>query len=152
MNRETDGSNYVMVVDDDPVIVEMTTIVLEGEGYVVHSFTDPKEVVKAIEAGEEVDVVLSDYNMGKVNGAQLSEQVAELIPKIPIILMSASASDLARIGHVERLLSEGTVYAALGKPFDIGKLAEVVANALAERPISYARRATFMQEPVLVPV
>lgn len=82
-------SEYVLVVDDEPMIRRFATRVLREEGFGVHEAADGAEALELIRHGvADVDIVLSDIVMPRVNGVQLLQSLSTLRPDLPVILMS----------------------------------------------------------------
>lgn len=84
----------ILVVDDQPEILENLALVLEAEGYHVVTAADGLEALKALEA-TAVDLILADIAMPRLNGYQLYERVREN-PEwvaIPFLFLTARAMD-----------------------------------------------------------
>ncbi len=88
MNREMD--NTILVVDDDPYVLESVTALLMQCGYSVVSCGNAEEAMARLrEIG--VDAVLTDINMPGITGIELLEIIHDLNPDVPVILMTAYA-------------------------------------------------------------
>lgn len=102
----------VYVVDDSADICEILTVILEGDGFTVESFTNPLLALKKIEV-QVPDAVLTDYKMPEMSGMQLIDSIEEMKLNIPILLIS---------GHLSKeLLLEGMgkgVFNYIEKPFE----------------------------------
>jgi len=62
----------IFIVDDDALLVEYATTVLEAAGYTVQHFSDPKDVLRAMQkANPKPAVLVTDYDMGEINGLEL---------------------------------------------------------------------------------
>ncbi len=107
----------VLVVDDDPAIVEVVEQVLIEEGFDVHHAHDGREALFKIEQGVP-DVVLSDIGLPVLDGVALTFALRKSGNLIPIVLMSAVYSDVDLPGV--RFVS---------KPFDVDHLISVVKRA-----------------------
>ncbi len=59
----------VVLVDDEPAILETLSLILSAAGYEVQTFLNPLPALKAIEAG--CDCVITDYHMPEMSGAEL---------------------------------------------------------------------------------
>lgn len=82
-------SEYVLVVDDEPVVRRFAERVLHQAGFGVHQATDGAEALELIRAGLATPaVVLSDIMMPRMNGVELLESLSTLRPDLPVILMS----------------------------------------------------------------
>jgi len=95
-------AEHVLVVDDEPMIRRFAGRVLSEEGFRVYEAADGAEALELIHAGTpDLEVVLSDIVMPRLNGVQLLETLSSLRPDLPVILMSGFATaDLAERGIV----------------------------------------------------
>ncbi len=82
----------VIVVEDDLDVAEYTKTILENKlGCTVLVFSDPRNVRDAF-ADFAPDVVITDIEMPGMSGLELIEQLREVEPGIPVIVMTAHAS------------------------------------------------------------
>ncbi|MCW8883781.1 MAG: sigma-54 dependent transcriptional regulator [Motiliproteus sp.] len=112
----------VLVVEDDSDLREALCDTLELEGY---SFLQAEsgEAALSLLAEQAVDMVVSDVNMGGMDGHELLKQINQLYPCMPVLLITAygqvdRAVDAIRSGAVDYLL----------KPFEPQQLLEIVAR------------------------
>ncbi len=77
----------ILVVDDDLVIAETLGIILRKGGFEVHVCHDGSEAVSAARAFQP-DIVLSDYEMPKMNGIDACVQIKSMLPGCRIIMLS----------------------------------------------------------------
>jgi signal transduction histidine kinase/ActR/RegA family two-component response regulator len=86
---ELSGHEHVLVVDDDPVIAEVTKRLLERQGYRVTARTSSPEALELLRADAgQYDAMLTDQTMPGLTGLQLAEAALQLRPELPIILTS----------------------------------------------------------------
>ena len=94
-------SATILVVDDDPVILQLLQVNFEMEGFTVLTAVDGLDGVEKARA-EQPDIVVSDVMMPKLNGLELTVALRgdETTKHIPIVLLSAKAQvgDI-RAGH-----------------------------------------------------
>ena len=110
----------VLIVDDDPVIVELITDALSIEGYVVRRVFNGVEGLMAI-AAEPPALVLLDLHMPYLNGGAVLAQVRAAHPELPIVLITATpeqAAPYVALYHVQ----------CIAKPFDLSALIGCVAQ------------------------
>ena len=117
----------VLVVDDDPGIVDYLLDMLRQANYSVAGYTDTTEALNAI-AAEPFDLVISDVEMPGMRGLDLIAAIHRLRPEQLVLLMTAFGSiDLAmqsvRAGACEFLT----------KPFRIEELYAAIERALLDR-------------------
>lgn len=88
------GTPTILVVDDEPALVENIKLPLEMEGYRVLVAGDGTEALKLLEA-EPVNLILTDIAMPDMNGYQLYERVCKnpLWALIPFIFLTARTLD-----------------------------------------------------------
>jgi PAS domain S-box-containing protein len=118
----------IMLVDDDPDVRLFLTTLLGELGHEVEAFEDAEAALAGLD-GSPPDLMLIDFAMPKLNGAQLARLVRERDPDLPIIFVT---------GYAESDQLEGAAGAdvpVLRKPFGIEALSSLVADAL-DRAIS----------------
>ncbi len=81
------GSERILVVDDEPSIVQLLKRILERLGYEVDGRTSGIEALELFKAKpDQFDLVITDMTMPHITGYQLSRQLIEIRPDIPIVL------------------------------------------------------------------
>jgi putative two-component system response regulator len=88
MNDEV--KNTLLVVDDDPYVLESISTLLKTFGYSVHSCQNANDAMKVIKE-TVVDMVLTDIKMPQVTGIELLKKIHAFDNQIPVILMTAFA-------------------------------------------------------------
>jgi signal transduction histidine kinase/ActR/RegA family two-component response regulator len=116
----------ILVVDDDPDVRLMTVSMLEDLGHRVASADSGKDALHLLR-GELPDLLLIDFVMPEMNGAELARAVRARGVDVPIIFATGFAESAA----IETALGEAPV--VLRKPFDQGSLSSLVAQACAGR-------------------
>lgn len=82
----------IMLVDDDPVLIEMHSALLEKEDYFVLVAEDGEQAMSMLEKyHENIGVVVSDINMPKIDGYELCTQIKsnDKTKNIPVIFVSS---------------------------------------------------------------
>jgi two-component system response regulator AtoC len=119
----------VLVVDDEALIRWSLVETLADAGHEVVEASDGATAVKAVsEQGRPFDVVLLDFRLPDSNDLNLLARLRQLAPRAIIIMMTAYSTPEV----VDGALALGA-YRVIGKPFEIGRLAALVAEA-AGRP------------------
>jgi PAS domain S-box-containing protein len=87
-------SVHVLHVDDDPAFADMTATFLErtNDQFTVHIETSASEGLTRL-AEEQVDCIVSDYNMPEMNGIMFLERVRQDYPDLPFILFTGKGSE-----------------------------------------------------------
>ena len=116
--------NLVWVVDDDESIRWVLEKGLSESGLKVETFESAHQVIKKLEE-ESPGAILTDIKMPGTSGLALLDQVKEIRPDIPVIIMTAH-SDLE--SAVESY--EHGAWEYLPKPFDINEAIQIVKRAI----------------------
>lgn len=120
----------VLVVDDDPAIVDMIQMGLEADGMRVLAAGDGGEALDVL-AREAVDVILLDIMMPRVDGWMTLMEIRNdpETAEIPIIMLTAKTQDLAKI-----LAFKQGVQQYVTKPFNLMELSARVQSLVRHRP------------------
>jgi signal transduction histidine kinase/ActR/RegA family two-component response regulator len=120
------GNEHILLVDDEQMITELTSEILEVVGYKVTVFHDSLDALKCFASQPQTfDLVLTDYDMPKMNGKQLAEQLINVRDDIPMILFTGYADLIAKED-----INQWGMDALLIKPFDMKELTELVRRVL----------------------
>lgn len=85
------GQRLIFVVDDEPMLLELASVILSPLGFTIKSFRDPQSALKAFaEADPPPDLVLTDYAMHTMNGMDLIAACRKLQPRQRILLLSGT--------------------------------------------------------------
>ena len=85
----TPESQSVMVVEDDPTLLEFTAELLRDEGLDVMSARDCDEAIAILEGGRIPSTLVTDINLPGCNsGLDLASQVAEKWPEVRLLIVS----------------------------------------------------------------
>lgn len=127
------NSERIMVVEDESGLVAVLKTILETNGYKVTTFTDSLEAVAAFRASPDCcDLVLTDMQMPRMTGAELSREMLALRPDLPIIMLTGHGDTF----DSERARQLGIKEYAL-KPLRREQLLEVVRKVLTDGQNTY---------------
>ena len=115
----------ILVVDDDPGILELISIRLEAMGYDVTSVESAEEALASM-AVLRPDIVVTDLRMGGMDGLALFDEIHESNPALPVIILTAHGTIPEAVDATKR-----GVFSFLSKPFDGKALVEHINRALA---------------------
>jgi CheY-like chemotaxis protein len=112
----------VLVVDDDPDMIEVIELVLQDAGYKTRSALNGQQALEAVATGGLPALIVLDMLMPVMNGWQFAETFhARYGRAVPIVVATAAE-------HV-RSRSDGIgAVGVLPKPFDVSDLLRVVAS------------------------
>lgn len=78
----------VLVVDDDPGVLDMLTSLLRQIGFQVISSGSAVEAYGVLESCRDIEVLVSDFEMPQMNGEQLAAAAKKLRPSMPVFILS----------------------------------------------------------------
>ncbi len=120
------GSERVLVVDDERVLVDLNTQILEELGYHVVGKTNAVEALEAFRANPDAfDLVITDYTMPLLTGVELASEILHIRPETPVILCTGYSAKLT-----EEEAGKIGVTAIVMKPLDMVQMAELVRKTL----------------------
>ncbi len=93
------GAEKILVVDDEASMTQFLGIVLRKEGYQVTTTNNGADALEKVKA-EAFDVVISDIKMPGMDGIQLLQALKKQDPTLPVVLMTAYASQQSAIDAV----------------------------------------------------
>jgi signal transduction histidine kinase/CheY-like chemotaxis protein len=111
----------LLLVDDEELVRNGTAELLRDIGYDVVTADSGSDALSLLRGGADFDMVISDYLMPGMNGAELIHQVHSLIPGMPALLVT---------GYSTIASGRGASLPRLGKPFRQADLAAKVAELL----------------------
>ncbi|RPH38108.1 MAG: response regulator [Desulfobulbaceae bacterium] len=90
------GDEHILLVDDEPMLVEMGHKMLERLGYRVTSMTGSVEALRAFQDQPQVfDLVITDQTMPVMTGSDLARHMLQIRPDLPIILCTGYSSHIS---------------------------------------------------------
>jgi PAS domain S-box-containing protein len=120
------GTERILLIDDEQIVVESETAILEQLGYTV---TPETNSLRALEIfcfrPNEFDLIITDYTMPKLNGTDLSAAIRRIQPDIPIILCTGFSEKITAALAVDLDVE------LVMKPFSMKQIAELIRKVLA---------------------
>ena len=120
----------IWLVDDDQSIRFVLEKALLREDLPTRSFTNPREVLAALEVATEEDgpqILVSDIRMPGGSGLDLLDKVKQKLPGLPVIIMTAFSDLDSAVSSFQ-----GGAFEYLPKPFDLPKAVELIRRAVEE--------------------
>jgi signal transduction histidine kinase len=116
---KTDPATFVrplriLIVDDDPLILMSTADMLGDLGHEVLEAGSGSDALAILASSAEIDLLITDFSMPRMNGMQLAEAVRKTRPDMPILLAT---------GYAEMPTDAKVDLPRLGKPYSQGQLA-----------------------------
>jgi PAS domain S-box-containing protein len=120
------GQETILLVEDEPTILDMTTKMLERLGYSVLAANTPGEAIRLAEKHSgDVHLLMTDVIMPGMNGQDLTKKLLSIYPELKHLFMSGYTADI--ISH-HGVLDEGIPF--IQKPFSITNLSAKIREVL----------------------
>ena len=119
------GGGLVLLVEDNPVVADVSATMLSELGFGVETVTDATAALRALEAGKQFKLMFSDIVMaGLMDGVALARVVQQRRPDLPILLATgySQAADAAQ-----------DEFSILRKPYQISQLGRAIATVIAQK-------------------
>ncbi len=116
----------ILLVDDDPMIVQILELFLEAMGHAARSCTAPLDAVDLM-AAQKFDLVLSDRSMPVMSGDELALRVREMSPGTRFVMISGDADMMIANGEMP-----DAVDMIIGKPVSGEGLRETLESLYPE--------------------
>jgi len=113
---------HVLVIDDDPHILELIQIILEDEGHQVTTLPSGDRAVEVVGQAAP-DLILLDIVMRTHHGMEVLAELRKAAPNVPVVLLSGAVSQVADMPAIARALGAEDF---VEKPFDAEQLIELV--------------------------
>jgi PAS domain S-box-containing protein len=111
------GRLKILVVDDDALIAMSTVDMLEDLGHEVIEANSAADALAILRNGCRPDLMITDYSMPRMNGADLAEAALALMPALPILVAT---------GYADLPPGKGIDLPRLGKPYTQDQLAREI--------------------------
>ncbi len=123
----------ILLVDDDALIAMSSVDMLEDLGHEVVEANSGSEALELIRGGQHFDLVITDYSMPGMTGAQLAEAARNILPALPIVLAT---------GYADLPAGTDIDLPRLGKPYNQAQLAREISKAMAGEAVPVPRSAS----------
>lgn len=122
------GAHKILIVDDDPNILEVLDARLSASNFKVLKATDAEGAEQILKAQKGVDLLVSDIKMPGKSGMELFAQIRQSLPDLPVIFLTAhgtipDAVDAIKLGAADYI----------AKPFDGKDLIKKINAVMALR-------------------
>ena len=128
------GGERILIVEDEELMRELLSKILEGENYRIFQAASGEEALKLLQ-DQAIDLVLTDLRMKGMNGLELLTEVRALDAEIVVIVMTAYAS----VETAVEAMRKGA-YDYITKPFINDEIRVMLRRALNQRHLSRENR------------
>ncbi|MFZ5941796.1 MAG: hybrid sensor histidine kinase/response regulator [Bacteroidota bacterium] len=115
-----------LVVDDDDTSFQFLEYILGGMGVKIMRAKEGEEAVALVKSYKEIDLVLMDIMMPRMNGFEATRKIKKLRPDLPVIAQTALAMDT----DIQKCLDAGCS-SCLTKPLQVSRLMDEIAQVLS---------------------
>jgi len=123
--KETEqGQGTVLIIEDEPDVMEITRETLKRLGYTVVEATTGKEALEKVHTGP-IDVALLDIKLPDMSGSQVYPLIMAAKPELKVIVFSGYALD----GPAKEIMDAGA-NGFIQKPFSVGGLSDQIKEVL----------------------
>ncbi|MDD5033444.1 MAG: sigma-54 dependent transcriptional regulator [Methylococcaceae bacterium] len=127
MKASKTNQGYVLIIDDDKDICQLLSFLLEREGYETQKGHDGNSAMQLL-ANREPDVLLLDSIIPEPNGMVVLSHARALYPQLPVVIITGNAGVMGAVCAIK-----AGAWDYLPKPFDNGKVLELVERAVKTR-------------------
>lgn len=126
MNMVSDNSNCIAIIDDDELVSDSLTELLDSVGYQSSKFTTAIEFLNNFNQ-QEIECILLDVRMPGMSGIELQHKLNAMNVKTPIIIMTGHGD----IPMAVQAMKDGA-FEFMQKPFRDQELLDVISKALVK--------------------
>lgn len=124
------GSETILIVDDEPIVLTVSKEILESLGYTVHGINSGEKAINFYkEMKDTIDLIILDMIMPGLSGSEAFDRIRKFDPSAKILLSSGYSLN----GQAKKILAKGC-HGFIQKPFDIAQISRKIREIL-EGPI-----------------
>ncbi|WP_223217356.1 ATP-binding protein [Rhizobium cauense] len=112
----------ILVVDDDALIAMSTVDMLEDLGHMPIEANSPSDALAVARSDVKIDLMITDYSMPQMNGAELAREILVIRPGLPIVVAT---------GYADLPPGAGINLPRLSKPYTQQQLASQISTLFA---------------------
>lgn len=121
------GSETILLVDDEPMIIEVGSEILSMLGYDVLTATSGQEAIELYQHNQSrIDLLIIDMIMPQMSGGELFDEIKKRNPSVNVMLSSGYSVE----GEAQEILERGC-NGFLQKPFTVSELSEKIRTILS---------------------
>lgn len=119
------GNELVLVVEDEPMVMDLAKKMLESGGYTVVAAADGRTALELVEQHEDIALAVLDVVLPELSGKELADRISSIRPDLPMMFVSGYAPGGV---HTNFVLEEGLTL--LQKPYSRDDLLNQVRSVI----------------------
>jgi PAS domain S-box-containing protein len=124
------GTETILLVDDEKVVLDVNQELLAASGYTVHAAGSGREALAIYqEKRDTIDLVILDMVMPGISGSETFDRLRQIAPAVKVLLSSGYSLS----GEAQQIMDRGC-NGFLQKPFQIEKLSRKIRELLDKQP------------------
>ena len=120
------SSKQILIVDDSHDLTHVIADFLSMYGYQVHTARDGYDALECLQS-QQIQVVVSDIHMPRMDGFTLMGEIKTKYPKVPIVLITGFS-----VSDAQKMALERGANAFVAKPFKLKELKSVIESVSQE--------------------
>jgi len=144
MPNKSEYNGSVLIIDDEQIILDLTTIILKNLGYKVYTAADAYAGLDLIE-NVRPELVLLDYMMPDMDGLTALKEIKQRFPDTYVMMFTGKGSEEIAV----ELMKAGASDYVL-KPFNNQNLVERIENVLRIRRVELINRELLREREILL--
>ena len=144
MTEKNESKGTILIIDDEKVILDLTSIVLRNRGYTVHTASDATSGMAVLEECRP-QMVLLDYMMPMVDGLTALKQIRQRYPDTYVIIFTGKGNEELAVELMKAGASDYIV-----KPFNNQNLVERIENVLRIRDVELRNQELLQERELLL--
>jgi DNA-binding NtrC family response regulator len=116
----------LMIVEDDPDLLEVWKDLFELSDYQVHAFTSAQAALAQPDAVRETRLLITDYHLTDCNGIELIQAARRIQPQLPAVLLTGLRQE-----HISAAVADEPDVALFFKPVSMRTIETHVMSVLA---------------------
>ncbi len=121
LRRAKNGKRILVVDDVKPLRDNIKSLLEVTELYSVQTAQDGEAAISLLKQ-HSFDLLITDYNMPRMNGYELFERCKTISSKLPVIFITGNKCN---VSEIEKIISQSNVY-CIYKPFNVKSLINIV--------------------------
>jgi signal transduction histidine kinase len=117
----------VLIIDDDPMVAATTAAMLEDLGHSVLVVSSGPLALNVVRSDAHIDLIVTDYAMPGMTGAELAKHIRQVRPSLPIILAT---------GYADLPNTDDPGLPRLAKPYRRDEMARLLATLVGPEPVA----------------